>query len=1302
MREDLYFTRDQGRRHLSLHQGLAQQGYLQERQSRKGTAEAGPLISSDILDLASQRLFIVSAFILIQSWKLYDLLLLKSDFALSSNSNKGLDGISTISTAGFLFKYIIIDGLFVWSLPILNIPYLRFSLSKTILFTIILNASTVFLVSSWAVPLLSNVFLPVWKFVLQKKELNIVGESINVAKAIDMDSHFKGQLTIHYLPDSSAKMNPFNIDQVCLGSENNFMIKMPIEFNSTSGIGVIQIQQITPDNEVRLHNYTGRALKKILKRDISSLESPSKLHRNLKPMSKHVSKSNTIFYAEYPITSPGSYRIKSVLDTKGNSIRTYKSEFVVAECPLARFYYPPHFDQNKKFTCFTSLTTDSFSFPWIETLGLTHVFVSVDVSLNKQEFKKLNISVGQDVVSSPKSSKTDISYLKPQRLLRNSLEENIMKQLNQTLLGTNSLLEFKLVSVQDTIGNLHRYQPLSKDSDVFYEISLRKSPEVGLFDSNPELELAINSSKKLSLSYTDIFYKNDFPLDVVVGFNNETEITKSFKSASDLHQGISISKPGSYQLLKVNDAKCPCAISPKNSVQVKLAPLPEINIAASPISDRCLGVTGYKFDFEFSGKPPFRLHYHIYSNETGGVLKPIRSATGKATREIISNSKSHSFEFQPPSEGNYAIVFNSIMDSYYHRHPIAIDAKKYTYHTYFRQVSEIGMQVRSRTVKTCYGVPATLPLTFKGNGPFSFVYDFVNPDTGKPITKSTSVTNVTSYSITTPPSLYGKAADVVLRSAKDRFGCDARMTSQSIRIISRPEIPEVEFGAAKENFEIVEGSFIEVPLNIKSSVGLRGSDLINLKFVPKDGDEIEDSRIIRAEIRSGSSVKLTKAGSYWLDSFVNDGCQGLVSHSERKITLSYFDRPEMKLSVDKDLLDIQDTTTISLKPVCNGCPLEAELQMYGKPPFLVDYELKLPSGRIESRKIRIDGTRMKVKLPTKEDGVYEHRFVRIYDAHYSEHTGIHIRPAVPKISYKINPLPNVKFVPDRHFSQICENKLKNIDEVLEVPVLLSGEYPFVIDATITNEETRKQKSIQFRNVNKPTLDMQLSNFEFLGDYSIVLNKIIDGNGCINTEQRSNRKYILSITEPPDIVSSFPEQKHYCVGDHVSYNVNGVYPVTVSYQYNDVNKEAKVHQRFIRLASKPGILHIKRLVDSGENSCVVDLSANHEKFASLLLQVHDLPSVEVNKGDYIVEDLHEGDQTELIFTFQGEPPFLVTYIRTIDVKKGGKKLRKLLEKETVLNIEDFEHVVLASLEGTYEAIEVRDKYCRAVKNIHYIE
>ena len=79
--------------------------------------------------------------------------------------------------------------------------------------------------------------------------------------------------------------------------------------------------------------------------------------------------------------------------------------------------------------------------------------------------------------------------------------------------------------------------------------------------------------------------------------------------------------------------------------------------------------------------------------------------------------------------------------------------------------------------------------------------------------------------------------------------------------------------------------------------------------------------------------------------------------------------------------------------------------------------------------------------------------------------------------------------------------------------------------------------------------------------------------------KTNDRYLISITEPPTIYKADPATKHYCVGDHVAYNLTGVFPITIFYEYNDKVRRAELYSRFERLASRPGILNIHGLKDS---------------------------------------------------------------------------------------------------------------------------
>jgi len=95
---------------------------------------------------------------------------------------------------------------------------------------------------------------------------------------------------------------------------------------------------------------------------------------------------------------------------------------------------------------------------------------------------------------------------------------------------------------------------------------------------------------------------------------------------------------------------------------------------------------------------------------------------------------------------------------------------------------------------------------------------------------------------------------------------------------------------------------------------------------------------------------------------------------------------------------------------------------------------------------------------------------------------------------------------------------------------------------------------------------------------------------------------------------------------------------------------------------------------------------------LRFKVHALPSAQVGHGKKIFQDIHEGDQAEIVFTLIGEPPFTFTYQRSeLSPKKGG--VGKVLETHTVSRIQTNEYSIFSALEGTWTVTSITDRYCR---------
>lgn len=177
-------------------------------------------------------------------------------------------------------------------------------------------------------------------------------------------------------------------------------------------------------------------------------------------------------------------------------------------------------------------------------------------------------------------------------------------------------------------------------------------------------------------------------------------------------------------------------------------------------------------------------------------------------------------------------------------------------------------------------------------------------------------------------------------------------------------------------------------------------------------------------------------------------------------------------------------------------------------------------------------------------------------------------------------------------------------------------------------------------------------------------------------------------------------------------MSGVSPFTIFYQFNGQNRKTELGFEFQRLASKAGELAIVALQDSSATLCLVNFTTDGDVFESLKLRVRDLPSVEISHGDSIIENLNEGDQTEITFKFTGVPPFEVTYVRTLGEEEGRHKKRRgakdvtrvprrIVDTKTIRDIHGYEYTEVVGLEGTYEAIRVSDAYCSASRDVNEI-
>lgn len=1187
--------------------------------SERALGRDPPLVPRHIVDDASQRLLAASIFVLIQSWKVYDILLVKAD-AFAHH-----DELTTLNEFTFVLKYAAIDGLFLWLLPVLRIPNMTFSPVVTILLTLALNGTTLLLASSSAVPFLSVVALPIWN-VFKGKELTIVGDTVTPQNVVDIDLHFRGRYTIQYVPELSVMLNPLN-ETSCLGRGQVFV---PIEFNTTSELKYMQIQHIAPDNHVSLLNYTARDIKRM--RD------------------RRAAVGDRVFRLNLEVKKPGTYRLARVTDTEGMSIRAYKSHYIAADCPTATFTYPgPNtlYEGNK-------CTGDKkWILPRLAVHGVSPLKVEVAVSVGGRTLGVFNTTLN-------KASRT----LEAVDIEHNSLEKHMLKGGHFLGLLNSGTYHFHINKVIDSRGQYLEYNPASRDKDIHHTFRVKKAAELSL--KRHSGLLLSGKSAVLHFNAKDVL----FPLLIVLTHDGKNR-THKFNDGTALSHGIVVEEPGTYTLATAQDQFCPCILG-ETSVSLKTPPRPSVSIVGEPLSDKCLGTVGFNFTLLYNGTGPFETQFQVFQN-VSGHFRQVSSSKGSKFHSKKSSSNKDSFLYKPPKEGSYVIVFSNTRDRYYQESPVLIDEKANTFATYLRRRSSISFfanNQKSKVINLCKGAKTSVPLYLKGNAPFSFTYEIVGK---KVISKSVFEWTENEYTFDTPV-LDGGEYTVRIKDGKDGLGCPIEQPSESLVISSRSDTPKASFKS--QHFEIVEGDVVEVPLDIQSLIGSTPQDKIT---VLHDGNKKEFS---------GSRLRLTKQGSYKLHAYENAGCQGVTD--DRVVTVKYHPRPS--LVVTSENTQAVDDQSLNLRNVCQHGGQSIKLHLVGSAPFLVRYLIVYPSGRTKKSLIQVDSNEVTIQLPTDEAGVYKHLFTQVYDQLYTEAKMERLRSTQKEyaVSYSVHEPPTIQVEPTE--INLCESDVDS----LNVAVSLSpqGHGPFSVSGHIRHLNGEKAHRFSLVDVDHTVslhdiVGRSLSGVFDVGNHLIVFDEVADSNVCLRMLTSYNTVEV-NVVETPKI-SKRPLKSHYCVGDHVAYNMSGNSPFSVYYLFNGVQRKADTEGEFKRLASKAGILAIEALQDA--SSCLVNYTLTDE-YEPLKLEVHNLPSVEISQGDSIIANLHEGDQTEIKFTFSGVPPFSVTYVRTLP---DGKR-RRVVDRKRIDNVSLHDYVEVVSLEGTYEAIEIRDAYCVATRDV----
>lgn len=1230
---------------------------------KRKSQQKQPLIPDSVLDLSFQRAVAVTLFAIIQGYKLYDLIILKTNAPISISiglfSNK----------FNFLVKYVFFDTAFLYFLPSFKIPSLSFKQPIVYLQIILLIVFNVFLATERTVPFVS-ILLSIWK-TFNAKDVTILGTSTKLEK-YNPKKHFKGSHTIKILPENTAYLNPFG-DSFCLiEGVTKYQVDVPIRFNSTSDIDFIQLRYTDLEtNTPTLLNFTKKSIKKFSHKNINNYYSRDSIN------------GPNINYLNIPITKPGFYEITQVLDSKHLGLRNYRSQLFVPYCPTA---YINDVENLKNEKCLNDFDKIKFTISGVPPLTLKYKKL---INNNIQTFH--DQSLQPEFFESPllgnsnfltKDQIGDLNWLS-----KKSVEVELSNPIKQ--IGDHS---YKIEEIIDGLGNMVNFTSTLKDDDsLFKKYNLMHTfksydlPKVELqekVDTNAKTKKAIVFNvEKLDSNYG--------PFEATFKFTGENEgVSKTFKyTFQNSGDYFPIETPGTYTLESVKSRHCPGIINGRSVISASMPVVPQLNISSSSITDPCVGQVGSDFDLTFIGTPPFTFQALIYYTDKTGE-KVIRE-----NKHIVSQGTRYNFKYDPKVEGDYEIVFTSLKDSLY-QEPIELSPKsKFSFKTTMRVKPNAEISQVSTRKSLCLGSEGVVPVHFKGEPPYTLQYEIIETLTSKRTPYKVDGIDSDNYKLITPTFNIGGDYIVSLTSVQDKSGCLVKLSGSDAKLTVRREVPSIAFTPLDEINEvrIKDGEIARLPVRL---IG-EGSFVVEYDYYDQQGVLMQSFKKTLMNNHK-AELDVDKAGTYVLKSGKDSYCEGKVDPSANVFKVSYFDKPYLRINQHSKVSAI-DEFTFKKNNICQHHKDSIDLTLYGSPPFIVEYTSVDPNGHRSTESLSTSSKYASILFKNDKSGQYKYFVNGIYDSIYSKEdlNKIQYSPKQVKIEQFVDSSPNGIFKHKRKSYRTCSLNLHD-ESLLESIILnLEGNSPYSITFEIFHESSSKSDFVTLNKVESKGDLKALYKGLKLGNHIITIVKITDSNGCIQENFPEDNYISISITDFPKI-TQLESNVNYCEGDHVGYQLIGTPPFSIVYEFNGMKLKTVEHSsQFVRLASDAGVISIDSLKDSSSN-CVVDFNKpeNAEEGKKLAITVHPIPSVEVSQGDSLVQDIHEGDQAEVIFSFEGTPPFQLTYIRIEDVEVKGKTRSHIVETHTVKDIYAYEYRVVTSLQGTYEAIEVSDAYCVA--------
>ncbi|KAM5486142.1 hypothetical protein MaudMau93_005216 [Microsporum audouinii] len=1183
-----------------------------------------PLIPFHIVDAPAQRLYVVAFYVALNSWRLYE---------YWTSTDEG--------DATWLFlKWLLIDAVYLFGLPILRIPWLEWAFSTTLAIFLVHVVINVFLMFRIPLP------MEAWGVALFKmaydRELSISGQRVKPYDILHNSSLILGKHIVHILPEGSAVLNPDKVP-LCLGHAHT-SVNLPIRVNQTNPI-LIEILRFDLDTGANETIVIPEKQAKALRRQASQASRPD---------------SQSWLDLLYPVRKTGVYQIKRVVDESRLAVHHRSMDTLVVTCPKASVQTRgAHKCRGELSDLTMSLHgTPPFKIKYSRTVNDVDQGISFQ-SIQPETHHRLSESDEEPI--NPTLAK--FNWARPQK---------VEVPLNESLSAFGEWV-YAIEEVHDGCGNVVNYTLHPDVDDSLWsqhpphsqKFFVHELPRVSLAgcDTQTYLQIAKGESIDLPVHFHDTGYgqNKDFPFTLSYSFaeSGDDSDKRMPTSAHEFEFKNSNNRPrikasGWYRITGISSQFCRGEVFEPSSCYLHNPAEPQLAIRHEKVYDSCANNSvGLLVYLDLIGTPPFRVRYSIEHSK------------GVQTRVHTINGLHGQLDLKPAEEGHYKYRFLDISDRVYETRSLKDSVPALEQDVKPPASAHFVGPLTSR--KACFGEPVSMDVMFVGEPPWVLNYEVVHNGKRK---KHELKSDTDVASLSTVDLVNGGVYTVGLTSVKDRSNCK-RALKEEIRIEARPKRPRVAFGQIdqKRNVLALEGKAVDLPLR------LEGEAPWKVKY--RNKLDPSAAPVEKTFWNANSVLRVSDEGQYEIIGLSDATCPGSVDEKAHIFDVSWISRPKI---TEIDSVKLGTQTTFAKDEVCEGDVSSLELKFGGNRPYTVRYEESYkagnsnPSARMRSLTAALNSA--SIPMRTSVAGNYTYKFLEIGDNLYSPEKKAK-DPIV--VTQRVNPRPSARFESPSKVYGFCKEEEQE-DET--IPILLEGVPPFTLELAVKHHSNAKPELLSIPNINSNRYALPVPRqYLDLGQHVISIRKVRDSRGCQRATEFDGSSIRVSISDVPTILP-LESREDYCVGERISFSLSGHSPFEIYYTFDGVARKAKSQATtFRRIAEMPGEFKITSVSDGASGRCRV-----HKNITKV---IHQMPSVRISRGGVSVVDIPEGGEAEIMFEFWGTPPFEFTYTRSTNDGKGKKRV--VLDTKNDISHEHTK-TIKASDEGTYEVVAIKDRYC----------